>query len=279
MLLVLLFSVFAISDHPRRYKKPIPKDQQQFDEDLVEFNENDFDPDIRKIYKGSTSGRRHHTKHKNRFGDEDTLPEKFNFENTHEENGKKVCDDGYISGPVIDKRGCWRCIGECDNTATCEFPGTCVVKVPSINYVQKKFVNASDFLYVKYTVPDFKLTENPTTLYCKFDDNPVQSLKYDTQIAFCQMPTQTFSTVSISFDKESWSDEVDYDVSTLKTRKNYGKSLYWVVFAALLVCGIVLGYVFVMKRNKSKPSRNVQHPTQPLAYFPTVDEKEKKPYY
>ena len=283
MFLVFLLSSFAASEHSRRYKKHLIKQEPKFNEnveDLAEFA--DYGEKNRKIYKGDTSGssKRHYMKPRNQHNGEESIPDKYNFDNTHEENGKKVCNPGYISGPIIDRRGCWRCMGECDNVATCEFPGTCVVKVPSINNIQMKNVNSSNFIYVSYTIPDFKLTSNPSTLYCKFDTTKaIMSPQYTKDGAFCPIPIQSSTAVSISFDKESWSDEIEYAFHALASENTPNRSFYWIVFSVILICGLGVGYFFVLRKKKLSSTNNTQHSTKPLAYFPTVDESEKKPYY
>ena len=110
---------FALSE--RRYHNPLKMDGRDavgrgFDDfDNQNDNFDNFDTVDERSLRRARHSQRHFIKPKHNEEIYDPLPDTVPFQHSHEEQpGKRVCDSGYISGPIIDKRGCWKCAEICD---------------------------------------------------------------------------------------------------------------------------------------------------------------------
>jgi hypothetical protein len=193
-------------------------------------------------------------------------------------DGKRVCEEGYISGPVIDKRGCWKCIEICDTVSECVYPGTCVTKVPEIENLEVKVIDKTNMMIVSYTIPDFVLENNPEVAYCKFNEITVKAASVTKDKVYCK-PIDEYESVSISFDQQSWSDIVDTTKTEPESDKKSNTTVIVIVGIVAALCIAAGVFVLLYKRYKKTGKKENPSISKPLAYFPTVDDAEKKPAY
>ena len=191
-----------------------------------------------------------------------------------DEKGNRVCEKGYISGPVIDKRGCWSCIEFCDSVSECAYPGSCITKIPEIKASKMKTINNTAMTVVLYEIQDFVIEGEPEKAFCRFDNNPVKAAKVTKDKIYCARP-EKFQSLAISFDQQSWSDITEQVSAETK------KSKSWIPVICVIFAVGILSVVFVLlrKRNIGSIKKDNGSTNKPLAYFPTVEEGEKKVTY
>ena len=148
-----------------------------------------------------------------------SFPEKDNAvncttPNTHANyKGQCECDDGWFGDSPVTERGCWRCEPKCSELSECKFPGrcfckfglegpNCTVPTPIITSVQ----NNKDIIHVEYDVSnDF----HPTISYCKIGNIIVNGYLSRFNSIDCETINEKEGnhTISISFDRNKWSNE------------------------------------------------------------------------
>ena len=127
-----------------------------------------------------------------------------------------VCKKGYIGDNPLTSRGCWTCRGQCHKEyGVCVYPGICecmpgfsgdgvecTLPIPVITKISA--IEKSIIVY-------FEKTANftPTHGYCRFGV-PIVKGELTENSLHCSIPEDAGKFVSISFDKESWSDSAIY---------------------------------------------------------------------
>lgn len=197
------------------------------------------------------------------------------FPNTDlRQDGSRVCKKGYISDSTIDKRGCWKCDKECDSVSQCSYPGNCIARIPKINNYNVKNINKSNFVVVNYRIPNFYFKKDPKQAFCKYDDSVVEATVVNVKQIFCPSIDSPFTKLAISFDQQSWSP-----IQGANQQKSSG--LPYIIIG--IVIGVVIvglaGFAFLLKNKKVSKAPHRESNSKPLAYFPIVEDGEKKPSY
>lgn len=212
----------------------------------------------------------------NPFADDSPKDRNFggSFPNTEvRADGSRVCRPGYVSDGTIDKRGCWQCVS-CDSVSVCQYPGICAARIPKITKYKNRQEN--NVVIVNYKISNFAVKSDPKQAYCRFDDTVIPASKVTTSEITCPKSDHTFTKLAVSFDMQSWSK-----ITMVEESSNVSGFIILVVGIIIGVVGVTVGAgIFFFKKNQAKSNRpSTAANSKPLAYFPTVEDGEKKPSY
>ena len=137
-------------------------------------------------------------------------------------DGMCVCLPGYVSDPVNQSLGCWKCEDKCHSLATCTYPGVCQCK-PGLNgtgltcfspvplqFSQKLLTIRPDGGYeldIEHTCPEFY---SVPVVYLQVGSQIFKSSSFTNEKAHFKIPQTIsgFKNVTISYDKINWANDV-----------------------------------------------------------------------
>ena len=214
----------------------------------------DFDPNNQEYYNKNMDEYEEYMRYREmyyyNYGDPDLV---------WDENGKPVCGpnaklegdycecyDEFPYGKPQSKEGCFKCVEQCSDWATCEYPGECqcysgyVGDGKNCSMLVPNIAGINDDIkgYLKVLL-DYSGDTHIYQGFCRFGDEVVKAEEADDHHFLCRMKTKIVQPTSlqISANGKDWTDSPyqynpDYE-STPPTPKS--KYFYIILFVVIMV--------------------------------------------